>query len=151
MNARDIMSTHLRTVAPDLSIRDLANFFMEENVSGAPVTDESGAFLGIVTEEDLIFQDKKIQVPTFVNFFASLIPLGVTQMEAEIKKVAGTRVAEVMQTDPVTVTPQTLLDEIATLMTDGHAHYLPVLDQGRLVGIITKRDVIRAVARGSIW
>ncbi len=56
-----------------------------------------------------------------------------------------------MQTDPLAITPETTIEEIATVMTEKKVYYLPVLKQGGIAGIITKRDLIKAVAKGKIW
>ncbi len=86
MIASEIMTKKIKTVSPEFSIRELAAFLVKENISGTPVVNAQGRFLGIVTEEDLIFQDKKINVPTFLNLFSNVIPLGIGDLEKELKK-----------------------------------------------------------------
>lgn len=151
MTAKDIMTKKVKTVAPGLAIRDLALFLVKEKISGAPVVDDTGVFRGIVTEEDLIFQDKKVHIPTFINLFSTIIPLGVAQFEEELHKIAGTSVEAVMQASPRTIIPETTIEEIATIMAEDKAYYLPVLEAERVVGVVTKRDFIKAVAKGKIW
>ncbi len=151
MLAKSIMTRKVKTVVPSMPIRELAEFLVKENISGAPVVDDAGVFCGIVTEEDLIFQDKKIHLPTFLNLFANIIPLGVAQMEEELKKIAGTTVAAVMQKRPQIIGTDMPIEDIATIMTEKKTYYLPVIDQGRVIGIVTKRDLIKAVASGKIW
>ncbi|MFH2137761.1 MAG: CBS domain-containing protein [Candidatus Omnitrophota bacterium] len=151
MIAEQIMSTEVTTVLPSLQIRELAILFVDRNISGAPVTDDEGDFLGIVTEEDLIFQDKKIHLPTFLNFFSKIIPLGMAQMEEEIKKICGTLVNDVMQKEPNTISKEATIEDIATIMTEQKTYYLTVLENSRVVGVVTKRDLIKAVAKGKIW
>jgi CBS-domain-containing membrane protein len=151
MLAKDIMTKNIKSVSPQLAIREFASFLIKENVSGAPVIDETGRFLGIATEEDLIFQDKKINLPAFLNIFANIVPLGVSQTEEELKKIAGTKLKDVMQAEPKTIAPDTTTEEIATIMCESKKYYLTVLDEGNVVGVVTKRDLIKAVARGKIW
>ncbi|MBU4304839.1 MAG: CBS domain-containing protein [Candidatus Omnitrophica bacterium] len=151
MRAEEIMTKEVLTVSPGLSVRELAEFLIKENISGAPVIGKENNFLGIVTEEDLIFQDKKIHLPTFLNLFSNIIPLGLAQMESEFKKIAGTQVQDVMQKEPRTIIPETTIEEIATMMTEEKIYYLPVLSDGRVAGVVTKRDLIKAVAKGKIW
>ncbi len=151
MLAKDIMTKSIKSVSSQLAIREFASFLIKENISGAPVIDENGKFLGIATEEDLIFQDKKINLPAFLNLFANIVPLGVAQTEEELKKIAGTKLKDVMQTQPQTITPQTTTEEIATIMSENKNYYLVVLEKGAVAGVVTKRDLIKAVAKGKIW
>ncbi len=67
MKVKDIMSKNLITVKPSTSIHQLAELLVEKNISGAPVVDDDGKLLGIVQEEGLLFQDKKVHLPTFIN------------------------------------------------------------------------------------
>ncbi|MFH1062809.1 MAG: CBS domain-containing protein [Candidatus Omnitrophota bacterium] len=151
MVARDIMTQEVKTVSPSMQIREFATFLIKENVSGAPVVDAAGNFLGIATEEDLIFQDKKVNLPTFLNLFSNIIPLGVARTEEELKKITGTDLKEVMQAEPQTISPEMSVEEIATLMSENKTYYLTVIKEGKVVGVVTKRDLIRAVAKGNIW
>ena len=100
---------------------------------------------------NLIFQDKKVNLPTFLNLFSNIIPLGLGQMEEEFKKIAGTKVKDLIQANPQTITNNTTVEEIATLMSENKTYYLPVIEQGKVIGVVTKRDLIKAVAKGKIW
>jgi len=151
MKAGDIMTKNVKTVSSSLGIREFAVLLVKENISGAPVVDENKKFLGIATEEDLIFQDKKINLPTFLNLFSNIIPLGIDQTEEELKKIAGTRLKDIMQTDPHTITKEMTVEEIATIMSEEKAYYLSVVENERVIGVVTKRDLIKAVAKGKIW
>jgi len=151
MVARDIMTKEVKFVYPAMQIKEFAAFLIKENVSGAPVIDKDGGFLGIATEEDLIFQDKKINLPTFLNLFSNIIPLNVSRTEEELKKIAGTDLKDVMQISPQTISPNMSIEEIATIMSENKIYYLTVIENNRVAGVVTKRDLIRAVAKGKIW
>jgi CBS domain-containing protein len=151
MIASDIMTQEVKTVNLSMQIREFATFLIKENISGAPVVDAAGNFLGIATEEDLIFQDKKVNLPTFLNLFSNIIPLGVARTEEELKKITGIDLKDVMQTEPQTISPEMSIEEIATLMSENKTYYLTVIDDGKVVGVVTKRDLIKAVAKGKIW
>jgi len=151
MVAREIMTKEVKFVEPTMQIKEFAAFLIKENVSGAPVVDANGDFLGIATEEDLIFQDKKVNLPTFLNLFSNIIPLGVAQTEEELKKITGTDLKDVMQQGSQVISAEASIEEIATLMSEKKTYYLPVIDEGKVIGVVTKRDLIRAVARGKIW
>jgi len=116
-------------------------------VSGFPVVDTQGDLVGVVTETDLIHQNQRLHIPTAVAFFDAVFVLGSSKrLEEEIRRMAATRVGEIMARDPVTVTEQATVEEVATVMGEQGVHTLPVVDAaGRLVGVIGKRDIIRAM------
>jgi len=146
--ARDIMTRDVHCVTAAMPIQELARSFAEKQVSGFPVLDDDGRLAGVVTESDLIHQNQRLHIPTAVALFDSVIVLGSSKrLEEEIRQMSATRVDEIMSRDPVTVTGETPLEDVARLMAERHVHTLPVLDEeGSLIGIIGKRDVIRAMA-----
>ena len=103
-------------------------------------------FFAVVTESDLIDQSKKLHIPTVVTILDSVFYLeNPDKMEAEMKKIAGTNVAEICSGVPKTISLDTQLDEIATIMAEDNVHTLPVLDDEKLVGIIGKKDIIKTL------
>ncbi len=145
--ARDIMTEDVITIQPNAPIRDLAKNFIEHNISGVPVVDENGRVLGIATESDLIFHSKRLKVPPFLTILDSFIFLDSPEkMERELRKIAAASVSDVYTSPPVTITPDTPLDEIASVMTEKQVHTLPVLDDtGMMIGIVGKKDIIRTI------
>jgi len=144
--ARDIMTTKIITVTPETAVSELAQILATANIGGAPVVDEEGRLLGVVTESDLIDQTKKVHIPTVVAILDSLIFLErPDKMEKDIRKIAGTVVGDIYSKNPVTVSEETPLDEIATIMAKKHVHTLPVMRGGQLVGVIGKGDIIRTL------
>jgi CBS-domain-containing membrane protein len=144
--AGEIMTAAVITVGVDTSVQELARLLAEHAISGAPVVDESGALLGVVTENDLIDQSKKLHIPTVVTILDSVIYLeNPDKMEKEMKKMAGSTVGDIFTRDVVTVNPETPVEEIATIMAEQRIHTLPVLKEGRLVGVIGKRDIIKTL------
>ncbi len=102
----------------------------------------------MVTESDLIDQSKKLHIPTVITILDSVFYLeNPDKMEDEMKKIAGTKVGDICSGPPKTISPDTQLDEIATIMAEGNVHTLPVLEEGKLVGIIGKKDIIRTLTR----
>jgi predicted transcriptional regulator len=144
--AREIMTTKIITVTPETAVSELAQILATSNIGGAPVVDEEGRLLGVVTESDLIDQTKKVHIPTVVAILDSLIFLErPDKMEKEIRKIAGTVVGDIYSKNPVTVSEETPLDEIATIMAKKHVHTLPVMRGEQLVGVIGKGDIIRTL------
>lgn len=149
LKAQDIMSQDVVTVNTNTSIRDLAALLLDRKISGAPVTDDSGKVIGVVTESDLIFQNKKIHLPTAVAILDAFLFLERPEkMEKELKKIAGSKVGDICSHDLISVTPETSLEELATLMAEKKIHTLPVIAAGKLVGVIGKSDIIRTIAQG---
>ncbi|MFA6218078.1 MAG: CBS domain-containing protein [Candidatus Omnitrophota bacterium] len=146
MLIKDIMTKDLVTVNPQMSVHALAELLVKKNISGAPVVDSSGKLLGIVREEGVIFQDKKVHLPTFINLLVGFLTLGAKQYEEEVKKITASSVEDIMETGIITVSVDMTLEDAATTMIEKGVYYLPVLDGTELVGVITKRDIVRAIA-----
>jgi len=138
----DVMETDWPTLGPQSTVEEAIKLFAEERVSGAPVV-EDGQLVGIITEGDLIFQDADVKAPGFLDILGGIVPLGDTdEYRREALKSAGVTVGEVMTDDPVTVTPEATLAETATIMADRRKKILPVVEGGRLVGVITRMDIL---------
>jgi CBS domain-containing protein len=149
LSAKDIMTREVITVKQDTTIEEFARVLMKSQVSGAPVVDEKGNLKGIVTENDLISKNSRLHIPTILRLFDAYIPLGTSKLEGEIKKMTALTVAEICSKDVLTVDEDTSVEYVATLMTEKKIHLLPVLREGKIVGIIGKRDLIRGLAAES--
>jgi CBS domain-containing protein len=144
--AQDIMTKDVITVSCDTPVAELARILASNRIGGAPVLDDDGSLLGIVTESDLIDQKKKIHIPTVVTILDSVFFLeNPDKMEKEIMKIAGATVGDIYTPDPVTVDEQTPLDELATIMSEKNIHTLPVMRDNQLVGVIGKQDIIKTL------
>ena len=147
ITVKDIMTTEVITVGPDTDIVAAAKLLLEKHINGLPVVDKKGRVVGILCQSDLIVQQKKLPLPSFFTFLDGFIPLtSMKQLEREIQKAVATTVAHAMTPDPVTVKPDTSLNSVAALMVDKNFHTLPVVESGRLVGVVGKEDVIRTLA-----
>lgn len=146
--AQEIMTKAVVSVPPDLPVERLAALLRDRKISGVPVVDAAGALVGVVTESDLIDQAKKIHIPTAITILDSVIFLESAKgMEREIGKMTGATVADICTKNPLTISEETPLDEIATIMAERHVHTLPVLRGKQLVGVVGKSDVIKTLAR----
>jgi len=145
--AKDIMRTDVITVSPEMSVEELGRLFIEKNISGAPVIDEKGNLFGIVTENDLINKEKRFHIPTIIRIFDAIIPLeSDTRVEEEIRKMAASTVEDICTRDVITISEDTTLNEIATIMAEKKIHLLPVVKDNKVVGIVGKKEVIRAIS-----
>lgn len=146
IKAKDIMTMDVITVSPDTEIIQAAKLMLDNHLSGLPVVDKEGHLKGIICQSDLMTQQKKIPLPSFFVFLDSAISFSSQKhVDAEVRKMAATKVSDAMTPDPITVDPETSLEDIATLMVKRKIHTLPVFDHGGLVGIIGKEDVLRTL------
>jgi CBS-domain-containing membrane protein len=146
MTAKEIMTTDVITLSPETDIGRAAQLLLEKGINGAPVLDDEGRVVGILCQSDLVAQQKRLPMPTVFTLLDSYISLSSSkQIEKEVRKIAALTVAEAMTPDPVTVQSDTTLETIAGLMVDSGFHTLPVVDQGTLVGIIGKEDVLKTL------
>jgi CBS domain-containing protein len=145
LKAKDIMTKEVITVKPEATVEELARLLMNNKISGVPVTKDNKKLIGIVTENDLITQNKRFHIPTVIRLFDAFILLGSGRMEEEIRKMAATTVDEICTKKVVSISEETTLDEIATIMAEQHVHLLPVLRESMVVGIVGKADMVRAM------
>ncbi len=149
MKARDIMTTEVITFAPDTGISHIARVFAQEGISGAPVV-EDGEVIGIITEIDLIARQARPHSPMYLPLLGAQIPLGGQREYREIvRRILGLTARDIMTTPVESVGPDTDLEEVATLMVEQKANPIPVLDEGRLVGIIGHTDLIMHLAEAN--
>ncbi len=146
LKAKDIMTKNVVTVSPDATVEELGRLFIEKQISGAPVVDASGKLFGVVTENDLISKNSRLHIPTILRLFDAYIPLGTSKLEEELRRMTASTVGEVCVKKVVTISEETSIDEIATIMNEKKIHLLPVVKEGRVVGIIGKKDLIRGIA-----
>ncbi len=144
MTAKEMMTTQVITLSPQTDIAQAAKILLDNRINGAPVVDEQGRVIGILCQSDLVTQQKSVPVPTIFTLLDGFISLASTkQYEKEIRKISALTVADAMTSNPVSVKPDTSIEKIAALMVDKNFHTLPVVDQGKLVGIIGKEDILR--------
>ena len=146
LKAIDIMTPEPVTLSPDSDIRSAALLLLDRKINGAPVVDEKGRLVGILTQSDLVAQQKQVTMPSIFAMLDGFIALSSREdFEREIKKIAATKVSEAMTQHPRSVSPQTSIEEIATVMVNEKLYTLPVVDSGRLVGVVGKEDILRTL------
>jgi len=146
MTVRQVMTPDPVTVTPETPVGRAAALMLERRINGLPVVDGSGALVGIICQSDLIAEQKKLPLPSFFTLLDGYIPLTpLKHLEREVERIAAVNVGQAMTRQPVTVGPETPLSQAAALMVDHNFHTLPVLDQGRLVGVVGKEDLLRSL------
>ena len=143
MKAADLMTSFVVTVTPEATIEYAAQLMLQHRISGLPVTDSDGGVLGIVTESDLLRRAETGTDKRHARWVSLLI--GPGRLAQEYVHTHGRKVGEVMTERVFTVTPETPLADLVALMETKHVKRVPVVDQGRLVGIVSRADVMAAL------
>jgi CBS domain-containing protein len=145
--ARDIMTAPAITVKPDLPVKDLVALFRDQRIGGAPVVDDDGKLVGIVTEGDLMAMDADIALPHYFEIFDSIIYLeSEKKFRDRVEKAAAANVEQLMTDgDKVkTIAPDDPARAAATLMSKHRFDRVPVVDEdGAVVGIVTRHDIMK--------
>jgi CBS domain-containing protein len=142
----ELMAKEVYTVREETPIGEAAKLLLEKHINGLPVIDEENNLVGILCQSDLVTQQKRLPIPSVFTLLDGLIPLrSSTDIEKEVKKIAATTVGDAMTPEPTTVSPDTPLEEAATIMVKKNYHTLPVVEEGKLVGILGKEDVLKTL------
>lgn len=150
IEAKDIMTSNPVVVAPDGDISKATAIMIEKGFNGLPVVDDSGRLVGIICQSDIIAQQKKLPLPSYFTFLDGLISLrSMKTLEKEAQKIAATTVRQAMTPDPVFVSLDTSIETLAALMVDNNFHTLPVVEDGKLVGVVGKEDVLKTLINSS--
>jgi CBS domain-containing protein len=147
--ARDIMNPDPPYCGLDTSIADVSKRFAEENLTGLLVVDDDKRLFGVITEPDLVDQQRNLHLPTAVAIFDMVIPLGEARFEKELAHMQALTAEDLASIDVETVNADAELGVIASLMADDQIHHLPVLDDGAVVGLISMHDVIKAMSKSA--
>jgi CBS domain-containing protein len=143
LKAKDVMTREVVTITEDTEISTAAKLLFDEGYNGVPVVNAVGRLTGILCQADLVAQQKKLSLPSVFSLLDGFIPLGsMKDLDREVEKISALTAAHAMTKNPATVSPETNLDEVASLMTDKGFHTIPVVSDGVVVGIIGMRDVL---------
>jgi CBS-domain-containing membrane protein len=146
LKVKDIMTREIITVSPETEIAKAAKILLEKRINGLPVIDASGSLVGILCQSDLVAQQKSIPIPSVFTLLESFIPLtSIKRIDKEVEKIAALTVKQAMTPSPVTVSPETDIEEVARLMVDKKYHTLPVMAGNKVVGIVGKEDVLKTL------
>jgi CBS domain-containing protein len=147
MNAAQVMTRQPITAGPTMSVREIAKLLLEHRISAAPVVDASGALLGIVSEGDLVGR-RDIDRDERASWWLEMLAEGediAPELLAYVRS-GGRSVRDLMTRKVVTVEEETSLSEVARLLEQHHVKRVPVLRQGRVVGIVSRADLVRTLA-----
>jgi CBS domain-containing protein len=148
-DVRDIMDSNPATVHPDTPVEEVIALMRDHELPGVPVVDDEGRCVGMVTEADLVLPDDQgdLHLPHYINLFGGTVflePLG--RFEGRLRKAFASTAADMMTRDPDTVAPDTSVKDAARLVHESGHNRLPVVEDGRLVGVVTRLDLLGALA-----
>ena len=147
----DIMDTSVPTVLPEDSVETVLTILREHELPGVPVVTEGGRCVGIITEADLVMrgEDADLHLPHYFELFGGFVfvePL--RHFEQRLRKAVAATARDLMTPDPVTIGPEATVEQAARLISAKGHNRLPVVEHGRLLGVVTRVDVLQALAHG---
>ena len=145
----EIMDSSPETITPDAPVDEVVTKMRAHELPGLPVVDAEGRCVGMVTEADLVLPDDEgdLHLPHYINLFGGTVflePLG--RFESRLRKAFASTAEDMMTRDPLTVEPDTSVREAARVIHDSGHNRLPVVEGERLVGVVTRVDVLGALA-----
>ncbi len=143
MKIRDVMTRDVMTVRPETPLKEAAAILAEKGISGLAVVDEDGAVVGVLSEADILFKEGG-ERSTHTGLLGWLFETGGSALE---HKLAARTAGEAMTSPALTIGPERPLHEAAARMIEDGINRLPVIDHGRLVGIVSRADLVRAFTR----
>jgi CBS domain-containing protein len=146
---RQVMTPDPATVTPDATVEDVVKAMRQHELPGLPVVDGDDRLVGIVTESDLVIADDEgdLHIPHYIELFGGMVFLEPLRgFEARLKKAAAATARDMMTSDPVTVEADDPVRKAARLIADSGHNRLPVVEGGKLVGVVTRVDVLGALA-----
>jgi CBS domain-containing protein len=144
MKACDVMVSPVITVSPHASVKEVAKIFLERHISAVPVVDEKGKLVGIISEGDLLHRAEagtERRHPWWLRAF-----IGPDALAAEYTKAHTRKVADAMTRKVVTASPETPLHEVAAVLEKNAIKRVPIMENGQLVGLVSRANLIQAVA-----
>lgn len=148
LTVNDIMTREVVTVQGSTTVREMAAIFDEKRFGTLPLVDEGGNLTGIVTASDLVEQDRPLHMPTVISLFDWVIPLqGEGTLQRELDKMTAQTAAELASADVVTLSPNDPVSAAAEIMSSKKLHALPVVEGKKLVGMVSRIDIIRSMNR----
>jgi len=144
MNAADVMTTKVTTVTPESSVGDAAKLMLQYRISGLPVVDQKGVLVGMVTEGDFLRRGEtgtQRRRPRWLEFI-----LGPGRLSSEYVQAYGRKIADVMTSNPVSITEDVSLENVVDTLERHRVKRLPVMRDGKLVGIVSRANLVQAFA-----
>lgn len=146
MKVSKILTKDVITISPDTTIKEVAQLLIKHDLVGLPVV-ENEKVVGIVTEGDLIMKKAHIHLPAYIQLLDSFLYLeSGKEVEKDLQKILAVKVKDIMTKDFITVDLDSTVEELASIMHENHVNPIPVLDDKKLVGIVSRSDLVALIA-----
>src|SRR5918999_4588651 len=148
LTVRDIMDTDVPVVTVVDSVEKVLHVLRDNELPGVPVVNEGGRCVGIITEADLVLSDEDddFHMPHYFQLFGGIVFLeSISHWEDRVRKAFAATAEDMMTPDPVTIEPDATVRQAAKLIERKKHNRLPVVQHGRLVGVVTRVDVLDAL------
>jgi CBS domain-containing protein len=148
MQVRELMSSPAITVSPTTSIREVARIMREHVISGVPVVEEDGTLLGEITEIELIARNAPVHEPRYIAVLSAYIPVNLEEhrkYKEQLRQAMAITAADLMNKDIVTIGPDDAIEEALEAMLKPEVTMLPVIENGRVIGVLTRTDLLRLI------
>ncbi len=146
MKAKDIMQKNVITVNMDKSIEYVARILTKNKISGVPVVNVNNELVGIITEGDLLHKETNPRMPDFFSLLGGIIYFNGTQKyQEDFKKLIAIKAREIMTKDVISVSKDMEINEIANMMVNNNINRVPVLEDGKIIGIVSRADIVKTL------
>jgi CBS domain-containing protein len=148
LTVRDIMETDVPTVTVVDPVERVLRVLRDHELPGVPVVNEGGRCVGIITEEDLVLsdEDEDLHLPHYFQLFGGVVFLeSMSHFNERVRKAFAATAEDMMTPDPVTIEPTATVRQAARVIARKKHNRLPVVEHGRLVGVVTRVDVLDAL------
>ena len=146
MLLKEIMTKDVLTLSPNDSLQVAAELFIKHNISGAPVIDAFKNVIGMLTEGDLVRQQKPVTQPLFLMFLDSAFTVNYKKISEDLEAAAAVNVVQLMTKDVISLHEYDEVSSAAEYMIKKNINRVPIInDEGQLLGIVTRHDIVRAM------
>lgn len=142
---RDIMDADPVTVTPETPVAEVVDLLREHELTGLPVVNAGGRCVGIITEADLVMagDEGDLHLPRYIEMFGGIVFLeSMEKFEERLQRATASKARDMMTEDPITISPDATVREAGRTMSRRKHNRLPVVEHGRLVGMVTRVDVL---------
>jgi CBS domain-containing protein len=148
-SVREVMTTDVLSFKLEDKVQAAAEAMSKRSIGGAPVVDAEGKVAGMLNDDDLIVSDVRLHMPTVISVLGAYLelPSSAHRFDEEVRKAVGSTVGEVMTKNPETCTEDATVEEVATVLHEHNLSRLPVVRDGKLVGIVARGDIRKEIVK----
>ena len=144
-----VMTIEVLSFRPEDEVQKAAEAMAARSIGGAPVVDADAKVVGMLNDDDLIVSDTRLHMPTVISVLGAYLelPSSASRFDKEVRKAVGSTVGDVMSENPKTCSEDDTLEQVATVLHEHHLSRLPVVRDGKLVGIVSRGDIVKAIVQ----